>query len=83
MRITHERAMRVMQQAHEEAEAKRSIAGRLYPTKVDKQGPDKAERSITADRKARGAHQPPAIPHQLKIVSFWTGQTQRLSDEPS
>ena len=39
MRITHERAMRVMQQAHEEAEAKRSIAGRLYPTKVEKQGP--------------------------------------------
>ena len=35
MRITHDRAMRVMQQVREEAEAKRSIAGRIYPTKVE------------------------------------------------
>ena len=59
MRITHERAMRVMQQAHEEAEAKRSIAGRLYPTKVEKQGPvhglGKASESL---HRARGATSP-------------------------
>ena len=59
MRITHDRAMRVMQQAHEEAQAKRSIAGRLYPTKVEKQGPihgwGKASESL---HRARGATSP-------------------------
>ena len=31
LRLTNNRAMRVMQQVHDEAEAKRSIAGRMYP----------------------------------------------------
>ena len=39
MRITHDRAMRVMQQVHEEAEAKRSIALRPIQPQVEKQGP--------------------------------------------
>ena len=59
MRITHDRAMRVMQQAHEEAEAKRSIAGRMYKSTEIKQGPihgwGKASESL---HRARGATSP-------------------------
>jgi hypothetical protein len=31
LRLTYDRAMRVMQQVHDEAAAKRSLAGRMYP----------------------------------------------------
>jgi hypothetical protein len=45
MRITYERAMRVMQQVHDEAEAKRSLAGRIYPTLIPKpKAEDEAKR---------------------------------------
>ena len=59
LRPTYDRAMRVMQQVREEAQAKRSIAGRLYPTKIEKQGQvhgwGKASESL---HRARGATSP-------------------------
>jgi hypothetical protein len=52
----------------EQVDAGRDYDGAKYGNEVALNAhPDKAERSITADRKARGAHQPAAIPHQLKI----------------
>ena len=59
LRHNEEGARRLMQRLQEEAEAKRSIAGRLYPTKAEKQGPvhgwGKASESL---HRARGATSP-------------------------
>ena len=59
LRHNEEGARRLIQRLQEEAEAKRSIAGRLYPTKIEKQGPvhgwGKASESL---HRTRGATSP-------------------------
>jgi hypothetical protein len=59
LRYTEDGARRLMQRLHEEAEVRRSVAGRLYPTKVEKQGPvhgwGKASESV---HRARGPVSP-------------------------
>ena len=59
MRITYDRAMRVMQQVHEDAQAKRSLAGRMFKSTEVKQGQihgwGKASESL---HRARGATSP-------------------------
>jgi len=56
---TDKRIEQIRQQVRDEAAAKRSIAGRLYPTKAEKQGPvhgwGKASESL---HRARGATSP-------------------------
>ena len=40
LRLTYDRAMRVMQQVRDEAAAKRSLAGRIYPHLIPKPKPE-------------------------------------------
>jgi len=49
MRITYERAMRVMQRVRDEAEAKRSIAGRMYPNLPQPKPDDQPKRRAPVD----------------------------------
>jgi hypothetical protein len=59
LRYTEEGERRLLQRLREESEARRSVAGRLYPTKVEKQGPvhgwGKASESV---HRARGSMSP-------------------------